>query len=381
MWDTFPLSTGFSNHCGSVLTPRYPRELQKQRLNTMNNSGRIFNSYEDVELAIWQYMFNNSINQPDLTSNLQITLIVVFISVILVFLICLAGIAWNGIVIWLLSFRMKRSPITTYVLNLAVADIGVLLCSILGLIVVIPVLSSGTIFLWGFWIYDSVWAFLYITDQLLLSVISIDRCVAVLFPLWHRCHQPPHLSRMVCASMWVLSLLIIALDLLLTFANEFILLRMIVNVAICTPIMATSTIILFVKICTKPQQFKRGKLLLVVSLALFFFLIFGFPVNYYYIAIYYHLSGSLDETSLFSSILDYFAFNSTAFLIHLIIISSSATFVCTVLNCSINPLIYFLVGRKKKGRHRQSMKVALQLIFKDEGQCRGQRQHRSETQF
>ncbi|XP_060099069.1 mas-related G-protein coupled receptor member H-like [Heteronotia binoei] len=318
----------------------------------MNNSSLIFYSDEDVD-----YLLNNSMVFPDLFVNLYFNIIVIFILYNLIFLICIVGIVGNGMVIWLLGFCMKRNPFTTYVLNLAAADIGVLIVSSLGYIVVIRFLLGGGSSALGFYTYACAWALMYLADQLLLTVISVDRCVAVLFPLWHRCHRPPRLSGMVCASVWVLSIMIIGLDFFLAFENESNLLQPTVNVAVCTPIMAISTIILFVKICTKTQQRKRGKLLPVISLALFLFLLFGFPVNYCYILL-----------TFFSKL-------------NLIMLLIMVAFVCTVLNCSINPLIYFLVGRTKRGQSWQSMKAALQRIFKEEENCREQEGSQSETQF
>ncbi|KAL8181623.1 UNVERIFIED_CONTAM: hypothetical protein K2H54_013483 [Gekko kuhli] len=362
------------------------REIQRQRLSMVNNSSPIRNSYEDAEFAIHEDISNNSMSFPDLISNLPFNPIVAFITAIFTSLICIAGIVGNGMVIWLLGFCMRRNPFTIYVLNLAVADIGVLISTILECIVCITFLLNGDVSFLGIYICTCVWALMYITDQLLLTIISVDRCVAVLFPLWHRCHRPPHLSGIVCVSTWVLSLLIVGLDVFLSFVNEFILLQFLVNVALCTPVMTISTVILFVKSYSKSQQHKRGKLFLAISLALFFFLLFGLPVNYFYTVIYQYSLDGTDVKSLFSSILDYSEFTARVrplllSRIHLTLIPVMVIFACTVLNCSINPLIYFLVGRKKKGQSWQSLKAALQRIFKDEDNNRRQEGTQSETQF
>ncbi|XP_060099068.1 mas-related G-protein coupled receptor member H-like [Heteronotia binoei] len=326
-----------------------------------------FSTYilNDTELGTHEYTLNNSTNIPDFIVTSHFSLI----TCILVFPICIAGIVGNGIVIWLLGFCMKRNPFTTYVLNLAIADTGVLITSILGYIVVTLILCAAFPLL-GFYIYFWTWSFMYSTDQLLLTIISVDRCVAVLFPLWHRCHRPPHLSRLVCVSIWVLSFLIAVLDLFLAFVNDFILLQFILNVAICTPIMAISTIILFVKIRT--QQRKQGRLLPVISLALFLFLLFGFPVNYGTIVLY--LLDELEINSMFSDAFGYTKLNQ-------VMIAWMVAFACAILSCSVNPLIYFLMGRKKTGQLRKSMKGILQSIFKDEENSRGQEGPHSETQF
>ncbi|XP_054841886.1 proto-oncogene Mas-like [Eublepharis macularius] len=48
---------------------------------------------------------------------------------------------------------------------------------------------------------------MYVTSQLLLTAISIDRCVSILFPIWYRCHRTTHWSTMVCALIWALTCL------------------------------------------------------------------------------------------------------------------------------------------------------------------------------
>ncbi|XP_048364521.1 proto-oncogene Mas-like [Sphaerodactylus townsendi] len=296
-------------------------------------------------MNITEYNFNISTGDSQKIQEPFIPIFIVFS--ILLFLTCI-GIVGNGTVVWLLAFHMKRTPFTTYILNLAIADIGVLILSILECIYVvyefiIAVLYHEAVSPLKYYIFAYVVSLFYNTDQFLLTAISADRCVAVLFPVWHRCHRRPHLSRTVCVFMWVLSFLLSGLDILLIFVKQFTWLLFIVNVVICTPLMALSAVILFVKICLKSQQHKRGKLLTTIFLALFFFLIFGFPVNYLTVFTYYDL---LDDLVM-------------------------VVFACTILNCSVNPLIYFLVGRDKKSRSRLSMKVALQRIFKDEENCRG----------
>nr|XP_056710624.1 mas-related G-protein coupled receptor member H-like [Euleptes europaea] len=339
----------------------------------MTNSSLVSNIYEDADSALYDDFFNSSMYNPEwiheLIFNYHFILIVAFIIFIFAFLTCLFGIVGNGVVIWLLGFCMKRNPFTTYILNLAIADIGVLICSILGSIIISIALCSDMhpFSPLGFYIFACAYSLLYITDQLLLTAISVDRCVAVLFPVWHRCHRPPRLSGIVCVFIWVLSFLLSGSDMLLTLANQSMLLEFVVNVAICTPLMAVSTVVLFVKICTKSQQRKRGKLLMVIFLALFLFLMFGSPVNYCYVLTYYYILDDTEGTSLFH--------------VRMIIIPAMAAFACTVLNCSVNPLIYFLVGRKKKGRFRLSMKVAFQRVFKEEENCRGQEGLQAETEF
>ncbi|XP_009875152.1 PREDICTED: mas-related G-protein coupled receptor member D-like, partial [Apaloderma vittatum] len=36
----------------------------------------------------------------------------------------------------------------------------------------------------------------------LLTAISVERCVSVLFPIWYRCRRPKHLSGIVSGLLW-----------------------------------------------------------------------------------------------------------------------------------------------------------------------------------
>ncbi|KAH0617404.1 hypothetical protein JD844_015564 [Phrynosoma platyrhinos] len=261
-------------------------------------------------------------------------------------LICLLGFLGNGMVIWFLGFRMKRNPFTTYILNLSIADFGVLLCIICTstFVIIVHLYNRISAFAEIFLVFFELFFFTYSTSQFLLAAISIDRCVAVLFPLWHRCHRPPHLSTIICALIWVFSFLLSGIHFTLhrTVSSEKspLLYQLVVNVLLGTPLMVISTLTLFIHMCCKPEQHQRRKLITAILLSLLFFLIFALPLNVLYIIKYFY---SLP--------------------LSLMVIGLG----CASLNSSINPLIYFLVGRKqKKGRLRMSMKVALQRVFKDE---------------
>ncbi|XP_009693313.1 PREDICTED: mas-related G-protein coupled receptor member D-like [Cariama cristata] len=92
------------------------------------------------------------------------------------------GLLGNVVVMRFLGFHMKKSPFTVYVLNLAITDFFLIL--------------------FFFSIY-------------LLTAISVERCLSILFPIWYRCHCPNHLSGIVCGVLWALpGLFITSLSLL-----------------------------------------------------------------------------------------------------------------------------------------------------------------------
>ncbi|KAL8181621.1 UNVERIFIED_CONTAM: hypothetical protein K2H54_013447, partial [Gekko kuhli] len=261
-----------------------------------------------------------------------------------ILVICILGAVGNGIVIWLLGFRIKRNPFGTYILNLAIADLGVLLSA------TFLVLDLWTVFVYDFPVMFPVFFLLFLsmysTSQSLLMAISIDRCVAVYFPLWHRCHRPPHLSTIVCAVIWVVFILLTAITCTLktvklyvtTIAESY---QFIVNAVFSLPVMTIATASLFIKACLKAKQHRRGRLLTVVLLTLLFFLLFAFPLNIMYI---------LTDLG------------------YLPVYTTIGAMLLACLNSSVNPIIYFLVGRQWKSRRKEGMKMILQKVFKeDEG--------------
>ncbi|KAL7984042.1 hypothetical protein Chor_002612 [Crotalus horridus] len=131
-----------------------------------------------------------------------------FIFMVVLLTLCFLGLLGNGKVIWILGFHMKMNSFSIYVLNLAVADSGVLIMEVLVQIIQIHDLNDFT----AYYIFSLLYFVLYNASQLLLLSISVDRCVSVLFPIWHQCHRPPKLSLIVCVITWVLSFVYFALE-------------------------------------------------------------------------------------------------------------------------------------------------------------------------
>ncbi|XP_070282747.1 mas-related G-protein coupled receptor member X1-like [Myotis yumanensis] len=124
--------------------------------------------------------------------------------------VALLGLAGNSVVLWLLGFRIRRNAFSIYILNLAGADFLFLcfqfihsLALVFNFDFVVRVISR---FLWP------VLIFAYISGLSFLSAISTERCISVLWPIWHRCHRPRHMSAAMCALLWALSLLLSMLE-------------------------------------------------------------------------------------------------------------------------------------------------------------------------
>ncbi|KAM3840804.1 proto-oncogene Mas-like [Vipera latastei] len=261
-------------------------------------------------------------------------------------LICILGLVGNGRTIYLLAFSIKRNSFTTYILNLSIADFGVLTSLIVAASFLTALSLSQRTHMADtfFFLLFEFFFFTYSASQFLLMAISLDRCVAVLFPLWHRCHRPPYLSTLVGGLIWILSFLLSAVHFLLhqtrSSGSSPFLYQLIVNGLFCTPLMIVSTVTLWIHMRSKSQH-NQKKLLTTILLALLFFLLFSLPMNVFYVIEYFDTYNLLLMTIGIG---------------------------CASLNSSINPLLYFFVGRRKRGKDqpRASYKVALQRVFKDE---------------
>ncbi|KAM6456090.1 mas-related G-protein coupled receptor member H-like [Liasis olivaceus] len=264
------------------------------------------------------------------------------ITVILI--ICCIGVPENGIVIWLLGFQIKRNSFTVLILNLAIADFGFLISMA---IICIHVFIGSTPAVIPQFILMLFLSTTYMNGLCLLTAISIDRCVSVLFPIWHRCSRPKHLSPAVCALLWIFSFLLCGIWNILEYAFEYDGLMsyyLLVPAVLSLPLITTSTVILFLKIGLKPKQNKRGRLLVTILITLLCFLILTFPL---YIFVF---------TVHFLGIRFFYIFPELDYCF--------SVFAC--LNCSVNPVIYFLVGRRKGARSKESLKVIFQRVFKED---------------
>ncbi|XP_070604779.1 mas-related G-protein coupled receptor member H-like [Erythrolamprus reginae] len=263
---------------------------------------------------------------------------------------CCIGLVGNGYIIWLLGFQIKTNSFTTFILNLAVADFGYLAS------IVIYDIHELTHFLGSGILFDfcAFSCFMMLTNShFLLTAISIDRCVAVLFPIWHHCSRPKKLSSSICVLLWISSSLLSGSMRIMLFTdgnNNLFGLHFLVIAIICLPLITLSTAILFFKMCRKSNQKNQGRLLLMILMTLLCFLILAFPLNVFAVIISFsNIGASID--------LLYWA---------------AGIIICSCLNSSINPVIYFLVGRKKGAQTKESMKVILQKVFK-EGEATGRR--------
>ncbi|XP_032078203.1 mas-related G-protein coupled receptor member H-like [Thamnophis elegans] len=262
-------------------------------------------------------------------------------------LFCVLGMLGNGLVIWLLGSSIKRNTFAIYIINLSVADFGFLTFE---MIIEIHGLPTNSYCGFPYEYFQTVVLLMHSTGQFLLTVISIDRCLSVLFPIWYRCHRPVQMFTNVCAVIWVISFILSSINLIIVALGEdkktyVLIYPFIINTVLCFPLMTISSVILLIKICFISKRQRRRKLLTAILLTLFFFLALAFPLNVFYFNLYFS-KGKLFNHVHYGNL-------------------------CLCINSSINPLIYYLVGRQK-GETQRSIKELLQIVFKEEENCSDQ---------
>ncbi|XP_075018912.1 putative G-protein coupled receptor 152 [Calonectris borealis] len=262
-------------------------------------------------------------------------------------LICLCGLVGNGAVLWLLGCRIRRNPITVYVLNLAIADFTFLLFMVTSslLYMMENVSCSAVMSLTYQRSFFLLSLFSYNMGLYLLSAISIERCVSILCPLWYRCRRPQRLSAMVCALLWALSITVIAAVTSLCLLHEHehcqmaLIIMYVLNFLIFAPPMVISKVILFIKVLCGSKRRQPKRLYIVIFLTVLFFLIFGVPLSIW-------------------NFLQQFGYT---------VMPSQVVFLFACINSSINPFTYFLVGSWRRHCSLVSLQVAFQRVFEETG--------------
>ncbi|XP_061205309.1 proto-oncogene Mas-like [Neopsephotus bourkii] len=263
--------------------------------------------------------------------------------------ICVFGMVGNGIVLWFLGFQMKRNHFTIYILNLAVADCSLLLVYFLFLLgyfnLTIICYNLDSFFPFFINSIDALWIlcnFFVLSSLGLLTAISTERCGSVIFPIWYRCHRPKHLSGIVSGVLWAsVGSFSFSIYTCLEFDGMYVTLFASVGIVysvILSLTMLISNVSMVMRLRCGSQRRRLGKLYVAVVLNVIFFFAFGMPfsVNAFLKLLYY------------------------GFLFH-----ERVTLVLALLNSSINPVIYFLVGSCRQRRFRGSIQVALRRVFEE----------------
>lgn len=130
-----------------------------------------------------------------------------FMSLIVYSLAFVLGVVGNGIVIWVTGFKMKRTVNTVWFLNLAVADF--LFTAFLPLSVAYTAMGFHWPFGQFMCKFNSTLSFLNMFASVyILVVISVDRCVSVVRPIWAQNHRNVSRASAVSFGVWLFALVL-----------------------------------------------------------------------------------------------------------------------------------------------------------------------------
>ncbi|XP_044189102.1 chemokine-like receptor 1 [Thunnus albacares] len=128
-------------------------------------------------------------------------------SVVIYSLDFILGVLGNGVVIWVTGFKMKKTVNTVWILNLAVADF--LFTAFLPFSVIYTALEFHWLFGKFMCKLDNTVRFLNMfVSVYILVVISVDRYVSVVWPVWAQNHRSVCKASCVSLGVWVLGLIL-----------------------------------------------------------------------------------------------------------------------------------------------------------------------------
>ncbi|XP_072244049.1 chemokine-like receptor 1 [Leuresthes tenuis] len=125
--------------------------------------------------------------------------------IVITAVIFLLGFCGNALVIWISVFRMKRTVNTTWYVSLAISDF--VFCAFLPFSITYMAMED--------WIFgrfmckftSSVMFINMFSSIFLLVVISMDRCVSVMFPVWAQNQRTVKKASLVVVLAWLLGII------------------------------------------------------------------------------------------------------------------------------------------------------------------------------
>ncbi|XP_040289908.1 mas-related G-protein coupled receptor member H-like [Bufo bufo] len=280
------------------------------------------------------------------------------IAALICIVICLIGLVGNVTVFLYLCMKIKKNKYTIYIINLSVADFIYLVFSALTLMVYINSLLNQKTDFPG---KESFLTFLEIfydcaqySGMFILTAISLERCLSVLFPIWYQCHRPRNLSIIICASAWLIGCseglienLVCTQEAFKRKTTECTAVQIMtfgLSIVICLPIMVISSFILLINIRRTFSDQYPMRLYIIIIVAVVIFISSVIPFNVTWFLMYFRLLPSED---------------------HILAIYFASIY-STVLNCALDPYIYFLIGKKWKQKTSQTIQDALEEAFRIE---------------
>lgn len=165
--------------------------------------------YDYYDSSEYNYTYDNGTNDEEtfdkhtstcLTDGLCVSLLVFNA------LVFLLGFFGNALVIWMAGLKMKRTVNTTWYLSLAISDF--VFCAFLPFSMVNMAMEEWLFGLAMCKIASSVMFLNMFSSIFLLVVISVDRFVSVVFPVWAQNHRSLGKASAVVVLAWLLAVVL-----------------------------------------------------------------------------------------------------------------------------------------------------------------------------
>ncbi|XP_042301662.1 mas-related G-protein coupled receptor member H-like [Sceloporus undulatus] len=205
------------------------------------------------------------------------------------FPICIFGMIANLLVIWLFCCQIKKTPLTLYFLNMAIANLLIIVCNVY---VVITYFTS----LYPSLMFRRIMQMLHIsafdTSFFFITVIAVERYLILKYPLWCNQHRPKNFSVIMCVILWGLSWIVsfvtyygcfprfdISVNTLLNNCKTANIIEIIVEVFVFLPSMIFSTCTIWNRIHTRQPQTPVARLDVTIVGLVLLFLIINAPIR------------------------------------------------------------------------------------------------------
>ncbi|XP_073674451.1 C3a anaphylatoxin chemotactic receptor-like [Garra rufa] len=268
------------------------------------------------------------------------------------------GLIGNGLVIFLISCRMKTTVNSIWFLNLAVADFIFLLSSCIGLFSFLG--QWRNVILIDIFLPLNMFASIFF-----LVVISLDRCLCTWMVVWAQNERTLLRARIISMIVWVLSIgcsipfFVFFLEFIVDY-DSLIAYEFTVGFLIPLLIIASSYTAIGVQIkrFKSKKQLRSYRVIITVILAFF---ICWFP---YHVSNFYSITSQENDDGLFGIV--------SMFLVYL--------------NSCLNPILYVFMCDDYKKKLKQSLLLVLETAFAEDhldfkADAKRQAGHKNQTEL
>ncbi|XP_075695137.1 chemerin-like receptor 1 [Rhinoderma darwinii] len=292
-----------------------------------------------------------------------------YITLVVYSLTFLLGTIGNGLVIWFTIFRMKKTVNVIWLLNLSIADFT------FSIFLPFSIIYLANDYKWLFGNFMCKLNFMVLFLNLfacvfLLTVISIDRCIAVIFPVWCLNHRTPRLALFVVIGVWILAIVFSLPYFIFQDTLEYnnvvvcltnfelnqspdigrsrqgwtVIIRFIVGFLIPFIIMVTCYTVIALRIRRNPMTTSTKPFKVIIAVIIFF-LVCWLP---------YHIFSFLEL---------YSAYREDEYLSSEIRIGISITASLSFLNSVVNPFLYAFIAQDFRATYWRSIQSVFQKVL------------------